>query len=202
MSLNVASLTISPRYALKMITPFEGRDFRVRSQVNCRAFFDASNQISRHALCQPARTDQHVHALGGLREEYRGLPRRVPCSDDDHLCTATQLRLKMSSAVIDASAFKLRQAIERKFAILRTSRDHDGAGRHSLTVIHLDRVRLPIARQVFGSFRDQHLGSELLSLRVRAPGEVLSREAGGKAEVVLDFRTRTSLSARRVRFQH
>src|SRR5260370_23336296 len=132
MSLNVASLTISPRYALKLITPVEGRDFRVRSQVNCRAFFDASNQISRHTLCQPARTDQHVHALGGLRKKHRGLPRRVPCSDDDHLGTAAQLRLKMSGAVINASAFKLRQVIERKFPILRTSRDHDAADPHSL----------------------------------------------------------------------
>jgi hypothetical protein len=50
----------------EMTTPFEGHDFRVRSQDNGWILFDATNQIARYALCQPTRPHEHMHAYRGL----------------------------------------------------------------------------------------------------------------------------------------
>ena len=50
--------------------------------------------------------------------------------------------------------------------------------------------------------RDEQLRPELLRLRVRARGELLPGNARRKAQVVLDLRARTGLSARRVRLEH
>jgi hypothetical protein len=64
--LDAPGLIVPPAQAFEMTTPFEGHDFRVRSQDNGWILFDATNQIARHALCQPTRPHEHVHAYRGL----------------------------------------------------------------------------------------------------------------------------------------
>ena len=46
-----------------------------------------------------------------------------------------------------------------------------------------------------------HVRAELLRLRIRARGELLSGDPGRKAQIVFDLRARTGLSTRRVRLQ-
>ena len=50
--------------------------------------------------------------------------------------------------------------------------------------------------------RQAELGAELLRLRERAPHQRLPRDAGRKAEIVLDARAGAGLSSKRERFQH
>ena len=51
-----------------------------------------------------------------------------------------------------------------------------------------------------GRLRDQHPGAELLRLIVRAPSQLLSRDAEGEPEIVFDLRARPRLATRRVCF--
>ena len=57
----------------------------------------------------PVDRDEHVHALGGLREKHGGLPGGVAAADHDHLFPAAQLRLDERRAVVHARALELRQ---------------------------------------------------------------------------------------------
>ncbi len=82
-------LIVPPLYALKMIAPFEGREFSGCSQDNCRALFDATDQIARHALCQPARPNQHVDTPGCLSKEDCSLAGGIPSPYYNYLFTAT-----------------------------------------------------------------------------------------------------------------
>ena len=75
------------------------------------------------------------------------------------------------------------------------------AGTRRLAV-DLNGVGLAVARELFGAFRDHHLGTEFLCLRVRPPRESLTRDAGRKTKVVFDLRAGTGLSPRRVGLQH
>src|SRR5882672_4883164 len=59
--LDAQRLTVAPRHSLKMVTSFESDNFSVGAQLDLRALFDTSNQISRHALSQSARSHQHVN---------------------------------------------------------------------------------------------------------------------------------------------
>src|SRR2546425_8720070 len=88
-SFDVSQLTISPRDALQMIASCECRDLCVCSQDNCRALLDAPNQISRHTLSQPARTDQHVHPPGCLRKKDCGLAGGISSSHHYHFFATT-----------------------------------------------------------------------------------------------------------------
>ena len=73
---------------------------------------------------------------------------------------------------------------------------------HPRTVVDLNGVGLAVAGEPFRAFRDHDLGAEFLRLCVGAPRELLTGNAGRKAQIVLDFRARSGLSARRIRLQH
>src|SRR6266852_2407500 len=75
---------VSPADAFEMVAAFQRHNFRLCSQDDIGVLLQTANQITRHAFCQPARSDEHVNALGGLREKYRSLPRRVPSADNSH----------------------------------------------------------------------------------------------------------------------
>ena len=59
-----------------------------------------------------------------------------------------------------------------------------------------------LASQARGAFRDDHLRAEFLGLAECARRELLSRDPGGKAEVVFDAHAGAGLTAGRVRFDH
>lgn len=65
----VAGLMVAPPHSFEMLIPFQGDDFAVGSEDDGRILFDAANQITRHAISQPVRSHEHVHALARLREE-------------------------------------------------------------------------------------------------------------------------------------
>ena len=71
--LDAAGLIVAPAHPFEMVTPFQGHDFGVGSEDDGRILFDAANQIARHALRQPARSHEHMHAFARLREKHRGL---------------------------------------------------------------------------------------------------------------------------------
>ena len=104
--LNVAGLSVAPAHPFEMITPFEGNDFGIGSEDDGRILFDAANQIARHALRQPARSHEHMHALGRLREEDRRLAGGVSTAHNNHLFTAAQLRFHKCRAVVHTGALE------------------------------------------------------------------------------------------------
>src|SRR6266704_1054438 len=88
-------------------------------------------------------------------------------------------------------AFKLCQIFQRQPAILCT-RSNDGRTRGNTgTAIHFNGVRLAVASEPHGTPRDDHLSAKLLRLRVCATGELLARNTGREAQVVLNLRARS-----------
>src|SRR5579859_3684280 len=108
----------------------------------------------------------------------------------------------MGCAVVDSHAFKALNILERQLAILRSSGDYDAARRNTASTVDLNCIGPFAARQLYGSACNQHLGSKLLCLCIGASGKLLSRDAGRKAKIVLDFGTRARLSARRHGLDH
>ena len=62
-------LMVAPAHSFEMMIPFQSDDFGVGPEDDGRILFDAANQIARHALRQPTRSHEHMHALARLREE-------------------------------------------------------------------------------------------------------------------------------------
>ena len=73
-----------------------------------RVLFDAADQVARHRLGQRRPRGPACARASRLREEHRGLSRRVAAADDDDFLAAAQLRLHERRAVVDAGAFELR----------------------------------------------------------------------------------------------
>ena len=164
---------------------------------------DAPDQVARHALGQAVGADQHVHALGRLRQEHRGLAGRVAAAHHDHLLAGAQLRLHEGGAVVNAGALEPRQVVERRLAVLGAGGDDDGARRHAAP------PRQSRRRRVCGRTRAAwRLCAMITSApnfcawRIRAARQLLARDAGRKAEVVLDLRARAGLPARRAGLDH
>ena len=102
----------APLDPLQVIVAFERNDLGVRRQINRRNLLDAPDQIPRHGLGQPGRSDEHVNAASVLRQEDCSLTRRVAAADDDHLLAAAQLRLHERRGVVDACPFERREVVE------------------------------------------------------------------------------------------
>src|SRR5712691_735457 len=96
---NRAGAIIMDAYALEVIGPFQADDFCAGSENDRRILFNPTNQISRHAIGQPLRSDEHVDATRTLREKYGRLTRRITSACDDDLFSTTQLRFDECRAV-------------------------------------------------------------------------------------------------------
>ena len=155
-----------------MAVAVQGDDLGTGEQADCGVVFDAANEITRHRVCQAISADQHVHVFGGLREKHCGLPCRIAAADDDDLLGETQLRFHRRRAVVHAGAFELREVLERRFSVFRAGGDDHRARRDTGSAVNLHAVRLPVAGQPGGGFRDHDLRAELLRLRVGAARKV------------------------------
>ena len=81
--LDAAGLMVAPAHAFEMVVPFERDDFRAGAEDDGRILLDAPDQIARHGVGEPARPHEHVHALGGLRQEHGRLAGGVAAAHDD-----------------------------------------------------------------------------------------------------------------------
>jgi len=115
-----------------------------------------------------------VHAFGGLREKHRRLSRGVATADHHDVVVDTQLRLHRRRGVVHARAFELGEVLERRLPVLCARGDDHRPRRNAHPVINLHGIRVSVAREPGRAFRDHDLRAELLGLRVRPPGELLS----------------------------
>src|SRR5260370_26045574 len=96
----------TPCDALHMTVSFEAHDLRALMYLDSPMRFHATDQVTGHPLRRPAGTNQHVHALRGLRQEHRRLPRRVRAAHDGDLLAGAKLRFHARRGVLDTRAFE------------------------------------------------------------------------------------------------
>ena len=96
----------TPRDVLQMTVSFEAHDLRALMELDPRMGFDATDQVTGHRLRQTVRSNQHVHALRGLRQEHRRLTRRVRAAHDGDLLAGAELCFHGRRGVVDARAFE------------------------------------------------------------------------------------------------
>jgi hypothetical protein len=63
---NGSGLIVPPLHTLEMVASFKRGDFRVRPQLDVWTFFDATNQVPRHAVPQSAAGDQQMQVPCGF----------------------------------------------------------------------------------------------------------------------------------------
>jgi hypothetical protein len=149
-----------------------------------------------------------VQALDLGREVDDRLAGRVAAADQRHLLALAQLRLDRRGPERDAGAFEGREVGDIRPAIAGPGGDHHGARLHPTAIRELDPPRiagLPFAAAAIEPRhleRDGELGAELVRLVERASGQRHARDAGGKAEIVLDPRRGAGLSAERALVEH
>src|SRR5260370_42361436 len=130
-----------------MIVTFKGNDFAVGAQVDGGTLFNAPNQITRHCLGQSIGADDHVYAPDRLRQKDCRLTRGISATNHYDFFTATQLCLKVRSAIVNTCTLEARQVVQPQFSILRAGSNNDGVSRHSLTIINLYSVWPAITSQ-------------------------------------------------------
>ena len=64
-----AGVMVAPAHSFEMMISFQSHDFGIGTEDDGWILFDAANQIARHGLRQPARSQEHMHTLARLREE-------------------------------------------------------------------------------------------------------------------------------------
>jgi len=167
---------------------------------------DPVDQVARHAGRQAGAAHQHVDLGRVLGEEDGRLAGGVAAAHQGHLGAAAHARLQRGRPVPDAAAFELVQPGHGGAAVARAGGDHHRAGAQAPAVgeqhAQLARVFLRAAVQRRHRRRDQGLGAELLGLHIGPPGQGLARDAGGKAQVVLDAGAGAGLAAEGAPVQH
>src|SRR6266403_823956 len=93
----------------------KSHDLRSRSDLDCRGVFDTAKEVSRHALRETVRSNEHMNSSASLRQEHRGLTGRVRTTDDDDLIVVAKLRFfHERRVVVDADTFELTEIRERR----------------------------------------------------------------------------------------
>ena len=179
------------------LSPSSAGHLRMRVQRDALRALDALHQVVGHRRGQPGPAHQHVHVLRAARQEDGGLAGGVAAADDDDLLVGAEIGLHRRRRVVDAGAFEAVVAGDVELAIARAGGDDDGARADRFAVVERERVRRVLAVDADDGARQREPRAELLRLHLRAAGERLPRDAGRKAEVVLDLRARARLAARR-----
>src|SRR5580704_3590655 len=117
----------------------------------------------------------------------------------EYLLIPAGSRLHQRRAIIDAAPGQTVPARNFEFAILHTRREQNDMTRNLASVSQLNEPVWSTDAQARRPLRDE-LRSKAGCLNVGAPSHIGPRNAGGKAEIVLDLRGGTRLSARRLRF--
>ena len=103
---------------------------------------------------------------------------------------------------MDALAFEAVVIGDVELAVAGAGGDDDGARADRVATVQRDAERRRAAIDRLCSACNRQPGAELLCLGLRAAGQRLARDAGGKAQVVLDLRRGAGLAAGRDAFQH
>ena len=173
-----------------------GHDLAPEAHVDVRASRELVDQVPRHALLEALAAVEDRDAARVGREEHRRLPGRVAGADDVDVEPVHVRRLAAGGAVEDALADEPVEAVDRELPPRDAAGEDDRPrAQHVAAVeVHLVRHRVdPRDRP-----RDEDLGAEPPRLLQRAARELVARDAGREAEVVLDPGRGAGLAARRL----
>ena len=154
--------------------------------MNLRTALDLIDQVPRHRGRQALAADDDVHVRAGAGEERGGLPGRVASTDDDDRPPGTRLGLHLGGGVVHADPLELAQTRQRKSVVARTGGDDHRLRAHRLPVLEIDSMRVDAGGERHGPFAQADAYAELLRLQRRSRGQLVTREAGRKAEIVFD----------------
>src|SRR5215217_8779118 len=96
---------------------------------------EPSREIAGHRLGKVAPPDEDVHLLDMLREEQRGLPRRVGASHDHDVLTDAGPRFELGRGVVDATSLELGDSWNLQTAVLHATGDDDRPGGDVVVVV-------------------------------------------------------------------
>jgi hypothetical protein len=118
-----------------------------------------------------------------------------PATDDDHWTPEAQARLQVSGGVVDPASFEVGEPLDLQPAIQRAGGGDDRSSRHGRPVRQLDHQMAGFFAHSDRRTRRAQLRAELFGLHESPLRQLSTRDSEGKAEVVLDARTRARLAA-------
>ena len=125
-------------------------DLGVQAHRDVGGGLDLADQVLRHRPRQVVAPHQHRHLPGVPRQVQRGLARRVPGADDEHVAAFHRLRLAAGRAVEDAGADQRLQARHAKTPPGDARRDDDRLGRDLVAVGEVHDAFAALALQADG----------------------------------------------------
>ena len=161
-----------------------------------RVGVDPVDEVRAHGRGQRS-SDGDAHRGGVLGEEHGGLPGGVATTDDEHRDPGARPGFELRGGVVDARHLVPVEIGDGELAVVGAGGGDDRAPGHLRAVGEGERVVPGDEVEPGDGARGGDDGTELLGLERGSGGEVLTGDAGGEAEVVLDARARGCLSTDR-----
>ncbi len=174
----------------------EGGDRGALVDLDPRVGVDPVDEVRAHGRGQRS-SDGDAHRGGVLGEEHGGLSGGVATTDDEHRDPGASPSFELRGGVVDARHLVPVEIGDGELAVVSAGRSDDGAPGHLAAVGEGERVVPGHEVEPGDGARAGDDRTELLGLERGPGGEVLTGDAGGEAEVVLDARARGCLSADR-----
>ena len=185
---------------LERHVPVSRGHLAVDEGADVRARLELGDEVARHALRDRRSTTQDGDASGVVREEERGLARRVARAHDVDVLAVRGRRLAAGRAVGDPLPGEAVGAVDRELPPGDAAREDDRACSDDVAAVEMDLARRGV--DALDRARDEDLRAEPACLLQRSAGQLVARHAGGEAEVVLDPRRGPGLTARGLPFHH
>src|SRR6476469_4745192 len=181
-----AGRTIPDVDRLELDVAVHARNFRAEQDLDVRLAPDLVHEVLGHALLERVATADDRHGAGVVGEEEGRLAGRIAGADDVDVEAVGAGCLAAGSAVVDALAHQRIDAGAGEVAPGHARSQDDRAAAQLVASVELDGPRARI--ELGDRARDQDLCAEAARLLQRALAELVTRDAGREAEVVLDAR--------------
>ena len=162
-----------------------------RADVGARV--ELVDQVPGHALFQRCAAAEDGDGPGVGREEECGLAGGVARADDVHVLAVRVSRLAASRAVRDPLPCEAFKALHVELPPGDAAGEDDRARSDDVAAVEVDLS--PRGVDAVNRAGDEDLGAETAGLLQRATGELVAGHAGREAEVILDPRGGTGLTA-------
>ena len=177
-----------------------GDHLAVDEDADVRARLELGDEVARHALRDRRSATQDRDAPGMVREEERGLARRIARADDVDVLAVRAPRLAAGCSIGDPSPGKAVEAVDRELPPSDAARENDRACPDDVAAVEMYLARRGV--DALDRARHQDLRAEPACLLQRSAGELVARHSRREAEVVLDPRGGPCLTARGLSFNH
>src|SRR5260370_927317 len=181
---------------------FDRYHARPRPHLDVCCLFDLLDQVVRHRGGERHSAHQHQHFLRKLRKVHGGLTGGIRAANDVDCFALAGQRFGGSAAIINTGALQVLNPRNVQGLPLHAHGEKQSVTRNLRTVRKLHIAVRTLGAKTSRFLWRENLDAEAPRLCNGTPRQVTAAKSGWKAEIVLNSRTKSGLSARRFAFDH